>query len=132
MVTHHNLRVNKESLLSIPDHQLHVGKRHIRNDMRVPAPQSATLTLCCPFETRSGSSIAPRDLTYAFPADFPQRLARFKKESGLSCSELTRRLGTYRHTAWRWTEGGVRPNAHHMMALLDLADDLGLGHLFAD
>ncbi len=40
MVTYHNLRVNKESLLSIPDHQLHVGKRHIRNDMRVPTPQS--------------------------------------------------------------------------------------------
>ena len=29
MTTYHNLRVNKESLLSIPDHQLHVGKRHM-------------------------------------------------------------------------------------------------------
>ena len=25
-----------------------------------------------------------------------------------------------------------RPNMEHMMALLDLADDLGLGHLFTD
>ena len=29
-------------------------------------------------------------------------------------------------------EGGVRPNVKHMMALLELAKDLGLGHLFTE
>ena len=70
--------------------------------------------------------------TYAFPADFPQRVERFKEESGLSQAEMARRLGTYPHTIWRWTEGRGRPNARHLMALLDLADDLGLGHLFTE
>ena len=64
-------------------------------------------------------------ITYVFPDDFPQRLKRFKEESGLSWAELNRRLGTYPYTVWRWTEGGVRPNAQHMMALLDLANSLG-------
>ena len=36
--------------------------------------------------------------THVFPGDFPQRLARFKVESGLSWSEIARRIGTYRHT----------------------------------
>ena len=27
---------------------------------------------------------------------------------------------------------GVRPSVRHMMALLDLADDLGLGHIFTE
>ena len=70
--------------------------------------------------------------TFVFPADFPERLRRFQKESGLSWSEIARRLGTFRHTLWRWAEGRVRPNAEHMMALLELAEDVGLGHLFTD
>ena len=36
--------------------------------------------------------------THVFPDDFPQRLAQFKEESGLSWSEIARRIGTYRHT----------------------------------
>ena len=56
-------------------------------------------------------------VTYQVPHDFPQRLERFKEESGLSWSEIARRLGTYRHTVWRWAKGGVRPNVKHMMAL---------------
>ena len=64
------------------------------------------------------------------PRRLPGAAERFKEESGLSWSEIARRLGTYRHTVWRWTKSGVRPNAQHMMALLDLADDLGLAHLF--
>ena len=64
--------------------------------------------------------------------DFPQRLERFKEESGLSWSEIARRLETYRHTVWRWAEGGVRPNHQHRKALMELADSLGLGHLFTD
>ena len=34
--------------------------------------------------------------TYDFPDDFPQRLVRFREESGLSWAELNRRIGTYR------------------------------------
>ena len=64
------------------------------------------------------------------PQDFPERLGRFKEESGLSWSEIARRLETYRHTVWRWWKAGVRPNQHHMKALLDLADSPGLGYLF--
>ena len=51
--------------------------------------------------------------THVFPDDFPQRLERFKVESGLSWSEIARRLGTCRHTVWRWWQAGVRPNQHH-------------------
>ena len=70
--------------------------------------------------------------TQAFPGDFPERLKRFQRESGLSWSEISRRLGTYRHTVWRWKEGRGRPNAEHMIALHDLAEELGLLHIFTD
>ena len=33
-------------------------------------------------------------IVYVFPDDFPQRLVRFKEESGLPWAELARRLGT--------------------------------------
>ena len=71
-------------------------------------------------------------ITYVIPADFPQRLRRFKEESGMSWSEIAHRLGTYRHTVGRWCTAGVRPNQHHLKALLDLADDFGLGHMFTE
>ena len=48
--------------------------------------------------------------TYVFPDDFPQRLKRFQEESGLSWSEIARRIGTHRPTVWRWAEARVRPN----------------------
>ena len=70
--------------------------------------------------------------TYVFPDDFPQRLVRFKEESDLPWAEIARRLGTYPHTVKRWWKEGVRPHFRHQMALLELADDLGLGHLFTD
>ena len=70
--------------------------------------------------------------TYELPDDFPQRLERFQEESGLSWSEIARRLGTYRHTVWRWAEGRARPNYQHRKALMELAGSLGLGHLFTD
>ena len=71
-------------------------------------------------------------ITYVIPDNFPQRLRRFKEESGLSWSEIARRLETYRHTVGRWCKAGVRPNQHHMKALLELADSLGLGHLLTE
>ena len=73
-----------------------------------------------------------RRSTYELPDDFPERLKRFQEESGLSWSEIARRLGTYRHTVWRWAEGKTRPNYPHRKALMELADSLGLGHLFTD
>ena len=69
-------------------------------------------------------------ITYDFPADFPERLERFKEESGLTWAEVARRIGTYSYTAWRWKAGKVRPNYQHRRALLELADSLGLAHLF--
>ena len=71
-------------------------------------------------------------VTYDFPEDFPARLERFREGSGLSWAEIARRLGTYPYTIRRWWKKGVRPSARHMMALLKLADDLGLGELFTD
>ena len=70
--------------------------------------------------------------THLFPDDFLQRLERFKVESGLSWAEIPRRLGTYPLTIRRWRYNGVRPNLAHQAALLDLADSLGLGHLFTN
>ena len=70
--------------------------------------------------------------TYDFPTDFPERLVRFKEESGLTWAELNRRLGTHPFTMRRWRDEGVRPSTRHMIALLNLADSLGLGHLFAE
>ena len=54
---------------------------------------------------------------------------RFKEESGLSWAEIARRLGTYPYTVKRWCKKGVRPHFRHLMALLELAEDLGLAHL---
>ena len=70
--------------------------------------------------------------TKAFPEGFSERLKRFQEESGLSWSEIARRIGTFRPTVWRWAEGRVRPNVKHMMALLELAKDLDLSHLFTE
>ena len=68
-------------------------------------------------------------ITYVFPEDFPQCLVRFKEESGLPWAEIARRIGTYPLTVKRWRKLGVRPNTQHLMALLELAEDLGLAHL---
>ena len=70
--------------------------------------------------------------TLELPDDFPERLRRFQEESGLSWSEIARRLETYRNIVWRWKEGLARPNKQHRGALLDLADSMALGHLFTD
>ena len=67
--------------------------------------------------------------TYELTDDFPERFRGFQQESGLSWSEIARRLGTYRNTVWRWAEGRARPNHQHRRALLELAEDLGLVHV---
>ena len=68
--------------------------------------------------------------TYGFPDDFPERLKRFKEESGLTWAELNRRLGIHPQTMRRWVKGRARPSMRNMMALLELADSLGLAHIF--
>ena len=70
--------------------------------------------------------------TYGFPDDFPERLKRFQEESGLSWAEIARRLGIHPYTMRRWVLGRARPSMRHMMALLELAEELGLAHLFTD
>ena len=67
-----------------------------------------------------------------FPDDFPERLVRFQEESELPWAELNRRLDTGPETVRRWRDKGVPPSARHMLALLDLAEDPGLGYLFTD
>ena len=71
-------------------------------------------------------------ITYGFPTDFAARLVRFKEESDLSWAEIYRRLDVHPETARRWREKGVLPNTQNYVALLQLADSLGLGHLFTD
>ena len=70
--------------------------------------------------------------TYDFPQDFPQRLVRFQEDSGLSWAEMNRRLGTDPRTIRRWRDEGVQPSVRHFAALLNLANDLDLGHLFTE
>ncbi len=70
--------------------------------------------------------------TYVFPNDFPERLKLFQEESGLSWAEIARRLGAHPYTVRRWVLGRARPNMRYMMALLELAGELGLRHIFTD
>ena len=69
---------------------------------------------------------------YVFPNDFPQRLKRFQRESGLTWAEVADRLGTSDLNVRRWKGNGVRPHWRRLAALLELAEELGLGHLFTD
>ena len=69
-----------------------------------------------------------RKTTYALTGDFAQALEDFQKASDLTWAEIARRLGTNVVNLWRWRQGVV-PNMHHLLALQDLADGMGLGHL---
>ena len=57
---------------------------------------------------------------------------RFKEEPDLPWAELNRRLDTDPETTRRWRDKGVRPSMRNMMALVALANSLGLGHLFTE
>lgn len=59
---------------------------------------------------------------------FPGRLEQFKEASGLTWAELARRVGTNTLTVRRW-RAGAHPNSQHLLALMDLAGRLGLGHI---
>ena len=67
-------------------------------------------------------------MAHVFPEDFPQRLEQLKEASGLTWSEFARRLGTNPLTLRRWRQG-ARPNALHLLALLQFAASLDLLHL---
>ena len=67
-----------------------------------------------------------------FPDDCPQRLVRFNGESELSWAELNRHHDANPETMRRWGDAGMRPDAQYLVALLNLADSLGLGHLFTE
>ena len=56
-------------------------------------------------------------ITYVFPDDFPQRLVRFKEESGLPWAEINRRLDTDAETTRRWRDKDVLPNTRNYAAL---------------
>ena len=49
-----------------------------------------------------------------FPADFPERLVRFKEESDLPWAEIHRRLDVHPETARRWREKGCCPTRRTM------------------
>ncbi len=62
---------------------------------------------------------------YEFPKDFPDRLGRFKEETGLTWNALARRLGVNPYRLRQWRKGTV-PDSTNLFILLTLADKLGL------
>ncbi len=66
------------------------------------------------------------------PDDLPERLERFKEESGLTWIEIARRLGLQVYTMRRWRRGLSWPTTKAGQALLNLARDLDCGHLFEE
>lgn len=70
----------------------------------------------------------PRRAAYTYPNGFARSLVQIKEASGLTWAALASELGTSTLNVWRWRKG-VRPNAHHLLALQDLARRLDLEHL---
>ena len=60
-----------------------------------------------------------------FPDDFPQRLERLREASGLTWRALARELGVGARSLYRW-RAGTRPDAAHMLALVEFASASGL------
>ena len=63
-----------------------------------------------------------------FPADFANRLERFRDAAGLSWRALARELRLNVRSVHRW-RSGARPDAGHLFALFSLAAELGLIHV---
>ena len=57
---------------------------------------------------------------------FPERLARFKEENGLSWRTIARLLGVSLHRLRQWRSKGVTPSPAHFFLLLTIADEMGL------
>ena len=64
-----------------------------------------------------------------FPPDFPERLERFKEASALSWRGLARRLRIDIRMLHRW-RNGVQPGSGHVVALYEMAAEMGLLHHF--
>ena len=45
----------------------------------------------------------------------------------MTWDEIAWLLGTTTATLWRWRNAGIRPSAHYLLALQDLAESLGTG-----
>ena len=67
-----------------------------------------------------------RPFRYVFPPDFPERLERFKEESGLSWRAIARLLGVRLDRIRQWRNKGVAPSPAHLFLLLTIADSMGL------
>ena len=63
---------------------------------------------------------------WVFPQDFPERLALFQRESGLSTRGLARLLGVNPDRIRKWKSGAVAPNHTHLFALYTIAGAMGL------
>lgn len=66
-----------------------------------------------------------RRVSFDFPADFPERLERFREESQLSWRSLARLLGVSPYRIREWRRGAV-PGSAHLFLLLTLSERLGL------
>lgn len=65
----------------------------------------------------------------SFPDDFPRRIERLREASGLTWPGFARALGVSVRTVHRWRRDG-RPDAAHLLALLDYAAESGtLSHV---
>ena len=63
---------------------------------------------------------------WVFPSDFPERLERFKEESGLSWRAIARLLGVSLHRLRQWRNKGVAPGHANLFLLLTIAGAMGL------
>ena len=68
---------------------------------------------------------AQRRVEFRFPADFPQRLERFKEAGGLTWRSLARLLGVSPYRLREWRRGTV-PDSTRLFLLLTVAGDMGL------
>ena len=68
---------------------------------------------------------AQRPVAFRFPADFPQRLVRFKEAGGLTWRSLARLLGVSPYRLRRWRQG-TAPDSTRLFLLLTVAEGMGL------
>ena len=67
-----------------------------------------------------------RPFECVLPADFPERLVRFKDASGLTWRSLARLLGVSPYRLRQWRRRGVAPNSAHLFMVLTIAEGMGL------
>ena len=67
-----------------------------------------------------------RPFECVLPADFPERLVRFKDASGLTWRSFARILGISPYRLRQWRKRGVAPSSAHLFLLLTLAESMGL------